>query len=247
MSRYKIGVVGYGDFTKLILEYLMPYAHIVVYSRSHNEGDAGFGAEFSDVATVLSQPIIIPAIPSQFFGEFFSSYHDAVNPSSVVIDVCSVKVRPLAELGRLLPKTCQIIGTHPMFGPSSVAKNGGIKGFRCAVCPVRADEQTVTIVEDFLQNVLDLRVIRKTPAEHDREMAYVQGVSHYIGRVMDTLGIPESELATLAYEDLLDMKRIQGQDSWELFMSIMKDNPYAAEVHSDLKNAIKKLDEKIGL
>ena len=45
------------------------------------------------------------------------------------------------------------------------------------------------------------------------------------------MAIPESALATLAYDDLLDMKHIQGSDSWELFASIVQENPYANAVH----------------
>ncbi len=76
-------------------------------------------------------------------------------------------------------------------------------------------------------------------------MAYVQGLSHYIARVMDAMDIPESELATLAYEDLIDMKHIQAKDTWDLFESIMHDNPYALEVNELFKKAQLKLDEQI--
>jgi hypothetical protein len=81
-----VGIIGYGDFTKLMLEYLQPYADVVVYSRSTAHGDAGYGAVFTDVSTVLSQPVIIPSIPSQFFEEFFLANRDLINPTAVVID-----------------------------------------------------------------------------------------------------------------------------------------------------------------
>ncbi len=103
----------------------------------------------------------------------------------------------------------------------------------------------LTDLRRFLTDDLKLQVLDRTPEEHDAEMAYVQGLSHYIGRLMDTMDIPTTELATIAYEDLLDMKRVQGSDSWELFRSIMTDNPYAKSVHEDLKKASAALDEKI--
>jgi prephenate dehydrogenase len=76
-------------------------------------------------------------------------------------------------------------------------------------------------------------------------MAYVQGLSHYIARVMDEMNIPETELSTLAYEDLIDMKRVQGGDSWELFYSIMEENPYTHKVNRDFKKACLALDKKL--
>lgn len=245
MHRLTVGIIGTGDFTGLMTEYLAPYADIVVSSRSRDTGDAGFGAKFAPLADVLAQPIIIPSIPAQFFEEFFTQNAHLVNPDALVVDVCSVKMKPLAVLERLLPKSCQILGTHPMFGPASVAKNGGIQGLKCVVSSVRIPEERLARAQAFIQDTLQLRVINKTPEEHDREMAYVQGLSHYIGRVMDGMAIPESEISTLAYDDLLDMKKIQGGDSWDLFKSIIEENPYAKEVNREFKKACETLDKKI--
>jgi prephenate dehydrogenase len=229
----------------VLIEYLSPYADIIVSSRSHLTGDAGYGARFASQQEVLACPIIIPAFPAQFFESFFTEHAHLVNPSALVIDVASVKMRPLEILERLLPATCLIVGTHPMFGPASIARNGGIKGLKCVVCPVRIDQEAAIWLDEFLAAALQLNVIHKTPVQHDREMAYVQGLSHYIGRVMDGMNIPESELSTLAYDDLMDMKRIQGSDSWDLFHSIMHENPFALEVHEAFLSACKDLDEKI--
>ena len=244
-KKYSIGIIGYGDFTKLLIEHLSPYAKIYVSSRRSVSGPAGGGAEFADIKTVLSQPIIIPSIPSQFFEHFFSEHGREINPNALIIDVCSVKTSPLSVLLSRAPETCQIIGTHPMFGPASVAKNGGVRGLKCVVAPVRADEKTVHRFERFLLKKLKLTLIHKTPEQHDREMAYVQGLSHYIGRIMQQMKIPESELAMIAYEDLLDMKNIQGADSWELFASIMTDNPYAKQVNEEFDRAARALDDQI--
>ena len=241
-KRFQIGIIGYGDFTKLIIEHLAPYADIIVSSRSADTGDAGHGASFAPLDEVLDQPIIIPSIPSQFFEPFFAAHASKIRPDALVIDVCSVKVKPLETLKRLLPSTCTIVGTHPLFGPASVAKNGGLGGLKCVVCP---GDETAEAVKVFLGTQLGLQIIEKTPEEHDQEMAYVQGLSHYIGRVMGIMDIPESPWATLAYDDLLDMKRIQGKDSWELFESIMTENPYAHEVNEDFKRACQALDETI--
>ena len=245
MNKYHIGIVGYGDFTKVMLECLSPYADIVVSSRSKETGDAGFGVSFASLQEVLAQPIIIPSIPSQFFEDFFTKNRTLINSNAVVIDVCSVKVKPLQVLKELLPSTCQIIGTHPLFGPASVAENGGIEGLPCAFSPVRAEDEVINELRSFLADTLKLKILERTPEEHDREMAHVMGLSHYIGRVMQMMDIPESELATLAYKDLLDMKRVQGEDSWDLFKSIMEENPFAHEVNQKFKQAEKELDEKL--
>lgn len=245
MKKLQIGIVGFGDFTKVLIDMLSQYADIVVSSRSKSSGPAHGKAEFAPLSVVLGQPIVIPSIPSQFFEEFFTTNKALINPHAIVIDVCSVKQKPLEVLQRLLPETCQIIGTHPMFGPASIKKNGGVEGLPCVLCPTRIDQNLFNDVKEFLASQVKLNILERTPEEHDREMAYVQGLSHYIGRVMDIMKIPESELQTLAYEDLLDMKKIQGSDSWDLFKSIMEENPYAYEINQKFKNACASLDSKL--
>lgn len=231
MELKRIGIIGYGDFTKVLIEHLSPYAEIVVSSRSNAEGDAGFGAKFGSVEEVLGCEVIIPSIPSQFIDGFFEENFDLVNPEALVVDVASVKVKPVEALLRRLPESCRILATHPMFGPASIARNGGkIAGLKCAVSSVRLSQDDEAAVVGFLRETLGLKIIYKTPEQHDKEMAYVQGLTHFIGHTLDEMKIPDSELATLAYEDLIDMRNVQGQDSWDLFCSIVDENPYAKEV-----------------
>jgi prephenate dehydrogenase len=115
------------------------------------------------------------------------------------------------------------------------------------VHPTRIDPARYKRIKLFLRQELGLLVIECTPEEHDRMMAYSLGLSHYIGRVMQAMDIPQTELATRAYEDLLDMKRIQGKDSWELFQSIMHENPYALEVNQAFRQASQDLDKQLGI
>lgn len=243
MTKQKLGIIGYGDFTKVMIAALAPHFEIVVSSRRKQADVAG--ARFAPLDEVLGCPIIIPSFPAQFFEEFFREHGNKIAPDALVIDVCSVKTKPLAALETWLPKDTNIIGTHPMFGPASIKKNGGLAGLRCAFVPVRANEAAETAVRSFIQNTLHLKIIDTTAEKHDRDMAYVQGLSHYIGRVMQEMVIPESALATLAYDDLLDMKNIQGSDSWELFASIMQENPYASDVHEAFMAACAKLDAQL--
>ena len=55
-----------------------------------------------------------------------------LKPGTLVLDVGSVKVEPVAIMKELLPETVGIVGTHPLFGPQS-AQNG-IHGLQIAIC-----------------------------------------------------------------------------------------------------------------
>jgi prephenate dehydrogenase len=245
MSKPTIAIIGYGDFSKLMIKHLSPLADILVASRQKKLNKAGFEFKPVGLKTALAQDIIIPSMPSQFLEDFFTQNKPLLNPNALVIDICSVKVKPVQTLLKILPKTTQILATHPMFGPASA--NNGIAGQRIMVHPVRIPTGRYQKIKLFLAGTLKLEIIETTPEMHDRMMAYAQGLSHYIGRAMQEMKIPEGELTTKAYNDLLDMKRIQGNDSWDLFESIMFENPYALGVNKKFKRTLRTLDERLDI
>lgn len=220
-----------------------PYARIVVHSRRNKAGATGSNCQFVSAEQALSQAVIIPSIPAQLLEPYFVKYKKFINPHALVIDVCSVKVKPIQTLKKVLPTTTSILATHPMFGPASA--NESLKGHKIMLYPVRIETKTYERIKVLLAKRLGLRIIECTLERHDKMMAYVQGLSHYIGRVMERMNIPDTELTTRAYEDLVDMKLVQGSDSWELFHSIMHENPYSKKVNQDFKRACLELDREL--
>lgn len=224
---------------------LSPYFDIVVSTRSVPKDAETFSCKFVDTATVLRQKVIIPSMPAQFLRDYFTENKDLINQRALIIDVCSVKVKPVQTLLEVLPESCQLLATHPMFGPFSAAN--GLKGLQIMINQTRIDDDSYRKIKTFLSDELGLKVIECTPDEHDKQLAYVLGLTQYIGRITQIMDIPDTLLKTAAYEDLLDMKRIQGSDSWELFESIMLENPYALEVNMAMKKAIESIDKKLGI
>jgi prephenate dehydrogenase len=237
-TKTTLGIVGFGDFGKLLHRHLSSYFDVVVSSSKKLEG-----VKQANLDEVLASKYVIPSFPAQFFDTFFGQHGSKIKAGSTVIDVCSVKTKPLALLKKHLPESVSILGTHPMFGPQSATN--GLQGLRMMMHPTRISPDHYQKIKHFLINSYKLHIIECTPEEHDQTMAYVQGLSHYIGRVMDIMRIPETELTTTAYADLLDMRRIQGSDSWELFYSIMHENPYAHEVNAAFKAACQQLDDRL--
>jgi prephenate dehydrogenase len=244
MTKPSMGIIGFGDFSKLMIRHLEPYVDILVATRQKG-AQTDLHCRFVDDAEALSQPLVIPSMPAQFLEDYFTKNAKYLHSGTMVIDVCSVKVKPVEILCRILPKEVEILATHPMFGPVSAATS--LEGQRIMIYPARLEPEKYELVKHFLSGNMHLKVIETTPEEHDKVMAYVQGLSHYIGRVMDNMQIPETDLMTNAYADLLDMKKIQGADSWELFESIMFENPYALEVHDQFEKACLELDRRLSI
>jgi len=95
------------------------------------------------------------------------------------------------------------------------------------VCPVRG-ERHLRVVE--LATELGLVPSVTTPEEHDREMAYVQALTHLIGRSLVNIGIPDEQLKTQSYQHLLELCALIGADTFELFSAIQTQNPFAPDV-----------------
>jgi prephenate dehydrogenase len=240
-----LGIVGWSPFNELLVRKLAPFFDepVKVSSRKQQSGKAGDFAEFAPIQDVLSCEVVIPSIPSQFLPEFLKENVRYIHPTSLVVEVCSVKVRPVKALTEHLPADVQILSTHPLFGPGSA--QDGLEGHRIMMHPTRIDPTWYEEIKRFLIDSYKLKVIETTPEEHDKAMAYVLGLTQSIGRASQSVDIPETPLATFAYNDLLDMKRIQGSDTWELYKSIMLENPYAFEVLDEFIYDLEQLRDKL--
>ena len=76
-------------------------------------------------------------------------------------------------------------------------------------------------------------------------MAYIQGVTHFIGRALKEIGIPASPLATNSYTHLREAKEMVGNDSDALFLSIQSDNPFVSGTRKKLLSQLGQLDNWI--
>jgi prephenate dehydrogenase len=135
------------------------------------------------------------------------------------------------------------VATHPLFGPQS-GKNG-ITGLTIVVWPVRIDPDAYIKLKSFLHDELHLRVIERSPQEHDREMAYVQALTFFIGRALGKLEIPDLQLKTATYQHLLDVKHIVNNDTDDLFYTIQHENPLADDVREAFLQSLHNIESDL--
>lgn len=237
-----LGIVGFGVFSELIVEHLTPYFKIKVYSRRDVSKIARkLGAKQLPLAEVATCDIVVIAVMAQYFKKTIQQISPMIKSGALVLDVASVKVKPAHLMEKYLPQNTEIIATHPLFGPQS-GKNG-IAGLRIVLCPIRATN--IKAVENFLSQKLKLKVIYRTPEEHDQEMAIVQGLTHFISKGLQKLNITSSEQSTVAYEHLLKTKQLLEEDSDELFSAIQNDNPYAKKIRKQFIQHLAKIHNSL--
>ena len=119
-----------------------------------------------------------------------------------------------------------MVGTHPLFGPNS--GRHGIAGLTVVVCGEGG--RKAAAVERFLRNRLALDVRVATPEAHDRQMAYVQGLSHLVARSLRGLVPPELGFGTAGFAKLEGLMELAGGDSDALLATIVGGNPFAPAV-----------------
>ncbi|MBN2050222.1 MAG: prephenate dehydrogenase/arogenate dehydrogenase family protein [Spirochaetales bacterium] len=231
-----IGIYGLGRFGSFWAENLAKHFSVKGYSRSSiRPVPPGVLRVEEDEIFTCDTLILCNSISSM--PEVLARAADRLRPGTLVMDTCSVKMYPLQLMAQRLPETVYILGTHPMFGPDSAA--GGLSGRPMILCPVRGTEELFQAWEDRFA-ALGLTIYRMTPEEHDREAAETQGITHFIGRVLDDLNLRPSDIATLGYTRLLQIRGQTCNDPLQLYLDLQRFNPYTGGIRARLRDAIEK-------
>lgn len=233
----KIIIVGKGAFGTLMARHLRPHARIQFVEE---------GEEADTIARKLTNAYaIIYAVPVASLTDAIKATKAFVQPQTLVLDVTSVKVEPLKLLARHFPEH-QVLGTHPIFGPQSVRRNGrSLKGLTLVLCNHSCLPKTMTKIRRFAKQELGCRVIEQSAAEHDHQMAHVQGLAHFIGRALKHLDIQDYPTSTESYHQLVELRDLLVGDSWELFETIQKSNPEARGVRRRFVHELKQLEKRL--
>lgn len=133
----KIGVVGFGRFGQFIASTFSEHGKVVATSRSdYTELARGMGVEYvplSDPQAFLDQNLDVIVLATSIvsfegtvrnIAPHLKSHIEksGTNRGPLIVDVLSVKEHPRQIMLELLPKECDILCTHPMFGPDSGKK-----------------------------------------------------------------------------------------------------------------------------
>lgn len=239
----RLGLIGFGQFGQLAAAVLKDHFDVQVSDPAPDAAARAqaLGVGFGPLEEVAACEIVVVAVPVAAMRAVFAAIAPCLRPGALVVDVGSVKVLPTQWMLELLPAHVEIVATHPLFGPQS-ARNG-LAGLRFVVCQVRGDRHER--IAGFGRS-LGLAVTLATPEEHDEEMAYVQALTHLIGRSLVNLGIPDERLATQSYQHLLELCGLIGNDSFELFTAIQTQNPFAPKVVDAFVREAESLLEQIG-
>jgi prephenate dehydrogenase len=235
-----LAVIGAGSFGRFMIPHLAPHFSILANDPLEDIDALACRHGISPASleeAARAEPIVL-AVPIGEVGVIARKLAPLLQPRTLVVDVCSVKVEPLELLAEILPADCAIVGTHPLFGPNSCA--AGIAGRKISVCEVRGGR--IDCVAAFLRDRLGLEVIVTTPEEHDRQLAVAQGLTHLLGRILVAMDLPRVDQTTPAFDHLQAMAGIVGAVSADLSRALAEHNPHASEIRRRFYRAVAEIE-----
>lgn len=240
-KSFAVGLFGYGKFGKLAAYHLGKHFKVLVHHPTASAREKlPKNCRHAAQKETAGCDVIILAVNFGQLETLLKQIRPHLKAGSLVIDVLSVKVKPVQLMKRYLPKNSQILATHPLFGPESAAGKT-LTGHKIIVHAVRMNN--FGAVKKFLRSSLGLEVIEMMPAEHDKKMALVHGLTFFIARGLLKMDLPKFGLDAPSYKKLLGLAELEKHHSRELFKTIEGGNPYAARVR---KKFIRYLNELHG-
>lgn len=182
---------------------------------------------------IKSSDIVMISVPINITGKMISNIAPKMSPGSLLMDITSIKTGPMEAMIKYAPHNVEILGSHPMFGPSIPDIRGQIVIFT----PVngRSSKWFPVIKSLYEDNGAHIEIL--DAREHDRMMAVVQGLTHFaciaIGTVFRELEFDVTRsrrFMSPMYDIMLDLVgRILAQNPYLYAMIQM--NPEVAKVH----------------
>ena len=187
---------------------------------------------------------VVLAMPVPFMRATLASLRPRLTPEQIVLDVGSVKLHPCAAMDELLGAAIPHVGTHPLFGPLSLAR--GERPRRVVLCPAAGHAAAARRTRELFE-ALDCVVIERDPAAHDRAMARTHAMAFFVAKGLIDMGVEDGlELAPPSFQGMRHMLDAVRGDAGHLFAAIQRENPFAAEARAHLLAALGEIHRELG-
>lgn len=199
--------------------------------RGHEVLIASEATELRPEDAAARADLVILSVPIAVTQEVIKQVAPHVRPGCCLMDVTSLKSGPLAAMLESAGPDVEVIGTHPMFGPTVQSLLRQV----VVLCPGRGDNW-LPWLRQFLESQGAV-VKMTTPLHHDKMMSVIQVLRHFIsiamGKCLESLDvdIEESlEFTSPIYRlELAMIGRIFAQNA-ALYADIEMQNPLTSRV-----------------
>ncbi|MEZ4416794.1 MAG: prephenate dehydrogenase/arogenate dehydrogenase family protein [Gemmatimonadota bacterium] len=240
--RAPVTLVGYGRFGRALAGLLLEAGNEVVALDPEAEIPAGLvpgegRVPFAPGCTVF---LCVPVIS---FGEVLRGLRPRLDGADLVIDVSSVRTPMEAAMAETLGRAVSWVGTHPLFGPSSIAL--GERPLRVVVCPNPLHPDAASKAAALYRS-LGCEVIEEETEAHDRGMAYTHALAFFLAKgMLDIEAVERSRFVPPSFRAMLRTIDSVRSDAGHLFYAIERMNPFADEARAELLDALARLHDEL--
>ena len=239
----KVGIVGYGRFGAVLHRLLKDDFEVIVYSKEIPTHVQAHIRVAKNVQELYESDTVFYAVPIESFEKVIASHRKYFEPRHTLIDVLSVKMHPEKIFRKYIKGTgAQAILTHPMFGPDSSKE--GFTGLPIILDKCIAETRVYESWKNFFSSK-GLHVVEMSAREHDKIAASSQGLTHFVGRLMESYGLKSSSIDSLGTKKLLEIKEQTCNDTWQLFTNLQHYNPFTKKMRIKLGERYDKLYNKL--
>jgi len=234
--------VGFGRFGQAFATLLADAGHTV----SGWDPVAPVAADFAATslpAAVEVADIVLVCPPVLHIEEAVRLIRPMLRSDHLVADVSSVRAPAEAAMAQLLGDAIPWVGTHPLFGPSSIAR--GDRHLRAVVCPNDHHPLAAARMADLYRSV-GCTVDTQDPDEHDRSMAYTHALAFFVAKGLIDLDVMEkSAFVPPSFRAMAQTLEAVRSDAGHLFYAIERLNPHAGDARSHLMAALERVHAEL--
>jgi prephenate dehydrogenase len=168
---------------------------VSISSRRDATGVArSLGVRLSSPGDAGAFDIIVLSVPIDAIESVASQLAPGMKPGSLLMDLSSLKQKPVESMLRHAPPGVEVIGAHPLFGPGSDGR-----GRTLVLVPTIRSERWLSVIRDLFRDA-GFNVLEATAEQHDDNMAVVQGLTHFMyvamGRALEKSHVDLEEAST---------------------------------------------------
>ncbi|TAL89449.1 MAG: prephenate dehydrogenase/arogenate dehydrogenase family protein [Rhodanobacter sp.] len=237
----RFAVLGYGRFGEAFAALLVQAGHNVRVYDPHVRVPPALAAP-SLRAALDGASWVVLAMPVPHMREALHAARPLLHAGQIVFDVGSVKLHPCSTMAELLGNAIPHVGTHPLFGPLSLAR-GELR--RTVICAAAEHPQAAERTRELFVE-LGCEVIDQDPESHDRAMARTHVLAFFIAKGLIDIGVDDGmPMAPPSFQGMKHMLAAVRGDAGHLFGAIQRENPFAAEARGELLAELNRIHRQL--
>jgi exosome complex component RRP43 len=245
----KIGIIGFGKFGQFLGKTFAKNNHVYCVDKDDMSAVAKeLGCTYYPLYDLnsfskLDLDVIVLSVSIISFEDVLRMLPKDMLKGKLIADVLSVKVHAKETMLDMLPSDCDIVCTHPMFGPESGKFGWGGLPFlydRIRIKNVDRCERFLSLWESER-----CKMIEMSCEEHDQYAANSQFITHLTGRILWQQNLVPTPIDTKGFQTVLNLVENTCKDSFDLFFGLYFYNTYAGVQLAKIREALAQVERQL--